>query len=153
MMDKQNSIRSRRSPHHRNKHLHSWNPGIAAVIKYMKKKRGVFLKRSKVFQVIELFFELSFKAQMHGYKNTWPHAQRGFGLTLVKQTGAKKIQKHMATQKIVYPDNYLRLEFIIEPRGDRFFNYGYNFVPDLEVRKASVDFINKNPEIAEKLIP
>jgi len=153
MTDKQNSIQSRRTPHHRNKHLHSWNHGIREIIKFMKEKRGIFLTRKKVFEIIELFFELSFQAQMRGYYDVWPEYDKRMELHIIKQVGPLKIQKNMATKKIIYPDKYPGMEFVIEPMGYTFINYGYTFVPDLEVQRAAVDFINKNPEIAEKIIP
>ena len=152
MMDKQNSIRSRQSPHHRNVHLHSWNQSIRDVLALMK-KREVKITRKQVFRIIELFFAYSFQAQMRGYNYTWPSKARRMELHILKRTGPMKIQKHMGTQKIIYPDLYPGIEFVIEPEGKRFINFGYNFVPDLEVRKAIVDFINKNPDIAEKIIP
>lgn len=152
MTDKPNLIHSRRSPHHSNKHLHSWNYGIRDVLALMK-KNGIRIKHAQIFQMIELFFDLAFQAQMRGYTHTWPHRQRRMELHILKRTGPLRIQKHMAQQEIVYPDNYPGVEFVVEPEGDRFINYGYTFVPDLHVRRAIVDFINKNPEIAEKLIP
>lgn len=152
MMDRQSSIRSRRSPHHRNKHLESWNIPIQKIIAYLKKKE-IRIVRKQVFEILELFFEYSFRAQMHGYRFTWPTTRKRMELHIIKRIAPLRIQKHMAGQVLVFPEKYPGMEFVIEPDGSRFTNYGYNFVPDLEVRRAVVDFLNKNPKIAEKLIP
>jgi len=152
-MPKLSSTSSHHSPSHRNKNLTTWYKGIKRVMAYMNKHRNTNLTHSQVFLIIQMFFDLAFQSQMRGYKDTWPERRRRLELHIIKYVGKPKGKKNLASLGFYYPKEYLGYEFIIEPEGDRFINYGYEFVPDFHIRKAIVEFIDNNPEIAEKLMP
>jgi len=153
MTGKRNSIPSQRSPSHKNRDLDSWHKGIKRVMMYLRKKRDTYLTYLQVFQIIEAFFELSFQAQIRGYRYTWPAKNKRMEMHILKYIGKPKTSFRSARLSFVFPDRHLGYEFVIEPAGVDFVNYGYEFIPDIIVRKEIVKFMNENPEIAEKLIP
>ena len=152
-MESQNLTSYHQNPHDKYTKLKGWGEGIRQTIEYIRGKGLGRFKPSQIREIIKLFFELSFMAQLHGYNQTWPGDVRRMEFHILKYNGYSKSPAALRPNKIIRADEYPNLEFCIEPAGSRFINYGYHFVPDLKVQEAIVDFINRNPDKAKKIIP